>query len=87
MAGNGIKLRKKVLVNRPLGLHIRPATEIAKEANKFTSKVRIKVNGKTADATSVLDIMTLGATKDTMVELQAVGPDAGEALQRLLPLL
>ena len=43
----------------------------------------IAANGKTADAKSILTVLTLGATKGTSVTLTADGADEDDALAAL----
>lgn len=65
------------------GLHARPAAEFVKLASTFAAKV--VVNGK--DAKSLLGIMSLGLVKGAVVELQADGPDAEDAIGALASLI
>lgn len=65
------------------GLHARPAAEFVKMASTFAAKV--VVNGK--DAKSLLGIMSLGLVKGAVVELQADGPDAEDAIGALESLI
>jgi len=52
-----------VEITNESGLHARPATAFTQLAAKYASKVTIAANGKTADAKSILTVLTLGATK------------------------
>ncbi|MET3510096.1 dihydroxyacetone kinase phosphoryl donor subunit DhaM [Plantibacter flavus] len=65
------------------GLHARPAAEFVKLASTFAAKV--VVNGK--DAKSLLGIMSLGLVKGAVVDLQADGPDAQDAIGALASLI
>ena len=51
-----------VEITNESGLHARPATAFTQLAAKYASKVTIAANGKTADAKSILTVLTLGAT-------------------------
>ena len=51
-----------VEITNESGLHARPATAFTQLAAKFASKLTIAANGKTADAKSILTVLTLGAT-------------------------
>ena len=66
-----------VEITNESGLHARPATAFTQLAAKFTS------NSKTADAKSILTVLTLGATKGTSVTLTADGADEDDALATL----
>ena len=67
-----------VEITNESGLHARPATAFTQLAAKFASKLTIAANGKTADAKSILTVLTLGATKGT-----ADGTDEDDALAAL----
>lgn len=71
----------------PIGIHARPASQIAQEATKFQSKVEIKANSKSANARSIINIMALGIKKDTEIELVVDGPDEEAALTSLVDLM
>lgn len=71
----------------PIGIHARPASQIAQEASKFQSKVEIKANSKSANARSIINIMALGIKKDTEIELVVDGPDEETALSSLVDLM
>jgi phosphotransferase system HPr (HPr) family protein len=50
---------------------------------RFRSRVTVGVNGKTADAKSILAVLALGATGGTALRLSADGEDAPAALEAL----
>jgi len=64
-------------------LHARPAATFVKTAMRFRSRVSIGVNGRVADAKSILAVLALGATGGTMLSLSAEGEDAPAALDAL----
>ena len=68
-------------------LHARPAGALAVAAGRFTSAIRVTVDGRTADARSVLSVMGLGATTGQHVTVSAAGPDAAEAVAALVAIL
>ncbi len=69
-----------IIVNR-LGLHARAAAQLVKMAGEFQSKITISRldNGYSADAKSILNLLTLAASEGTKIELSAEGPDENEA--------
>ncbi|MGC5168489.1 dihydroxyacetone kinase phosphoryl donor subunit DhaM [Luteimicrobium sp. DT211] len=69
-------LRRTVTIRNALGLHARPAAELARTASGFDAEVT--VGG--VEAASVLELMGLGATGGQAVEVTAQGPEAAEAL-------
>ncbi len=58
-----------------LGIHARPAGQLAKEAKKFSSKCTISCNGKTVGADKLMMIMSLGVKKDMTVTISCEGAD------------
>jgi phosphocarrier protein HPr len=66
-----------------VALHARPAANFVKTAMRFRCRVMVGVNGKTADAKSILAVLALGATGGTQLSLSAEGEDADAALNAL----
>ena len=69
-----------IIVRNAEGLHARPATEISKEAIKYTSTVELEVNGNKYNAKSVLNIMSAGIKNSTQITIICEGIDEKEAL-------
>ncbi len=73
------------LIN-PMGIHSRPAALLVKAAGRFASKVRVTntTSGKgPVGANSMVGLLSLGASKDDTIRLEADGPDAAEAVDAL----
>jgi phosphocarrier protein HPr len=68
-------------------LHARPAGALAVAAAKFTSSVELTVGASRADAKSVLAVMGLGASSGQQVTVRATGPDAQQAVDRIIGIL
>ncbi len=73
----------EVALPQSVALHARPAATFVKTALRFRSRVMVGVNGKVADAKSILAVLALGATGGTMLRLSADGDDASAALDAL----
>ena len=69
-----------VTVLGELGLHARPAAKLARAARQFSSEVMLLLGEHEADATSILDILSLSAVKGSRVLIRCTGQDAGAAL-------
>lgn len=80
-------VRRQVVVLNPQGLHLRPASEIAKAANRFEAKIELVKQGERADAKSILAILTLAAVQGTELWIEAEGLDALSALDELAKLV
>jgi len=77
------KAQGQFTVTNELGLHFRAAAMVVRTLGDFDSQVTIS-NGQTAaDGRSVLDLMTLAATRGTTLDVTAVGGDAEKALEAL----
>lgn len=63
-----------------LGIHARPAGLLVKEAKKFQSKIMLEGNGKSAEATKLMAIMSMGIKKGCEITVTAEGPDEGAAI-------
>ena len=81
------KARCRVQIVNAYGLHVRPATRFVKQAQSFRSDVRVECQGTRVNGKSLLDMTGLAAECGTMLDLEAEGPDAGEALAALADLV
>lgn len=52
-------------------------------ARAFDSEIQLTANDRSADAKSIVGILSLSASQGTTLELRARGPDAASALQAL----
>lgn len=74
---------RTVTVTNRHGLHARPSVVIVNTVRKYDARVTVRGNGQYADAASILDLLSLGATQGTELVLSASGPQAEEALNAL----
>jgi phosphocarrier protein HPr len=70
-----------------VALHARPAGLFVRTAASFPCVVVVAANGKRANAKSILEVLGLGATGGTELELSATGERAAEAVERLAALV
>jgi phosphotransferase system HPr (HPr) family protein len=63
------EVARDVVINNELGLHARAAAQIARLAQNSTAAVWIKKGHEKADASSILDILTLGCENGTSVRI------------------
>jgi phosphotransferase system HPr (HPr) family protein len=66
-----------------VALHARPAAQFVRTAVGFSADIAIAVNGRQADAKSLLAVLALGAEAGTELRLTASGEDAPLALDAL----
>jgi phosphocarrier protein HPr len=78
--------RSAELVNQR-GLHARASAAFAREASKFNAKVTVRYDGMAASAASIMDLLMLGARVGQVIEIDAEGPEAREALEAVCDLV
>ena len=66
-----------------VALHARPAATFVRTALRFRSRMTVALDGKVADAKSILAVLSLGAVGGTVLRLSAEGEDAPDALAAL----
>ncbi len=79
--------RRRVRVNNPQGLHLRPGELFVRLASQFDSQIEVTCGDRRADGKSLIDLCTLGATQGMELEIEASGPDAEAALEALAELV
>lgn len=66
-----------------LGLHARAATKLVQLASQFSCDIVISRAGQSANAKSVMGVLLLCGSKGTKLDVEANGPQAEEAIQRI----
>lgn len=80
-------LTDTVTIINKLGLHARAAALFASTAARYSSQIKVGLNGKLVDAKSVMSLMLLAANQGTVITLQAEGQDQQEAMQAIIELI
>ena len=75
-------IRTVKIVNRQ-GLHARPSTRIVEIANRHKSSITLRVGDLTANAKSVLSLLSLAAPQGTELTIEAAGEDEAAAVAAL----
>ena len=75
---------KKVTVNNPTGLHLRPAGNLCKEAMKYKSMIKFQFRETTANAKSVLSVLGACVKSGDEITLICEGEDEQESLDALV---
>ena len=68
-------ISRKVKITNELGMHARPAAQIAQMAEEASQGVWISDGSNRVDASSIIDILTMCATKGTEVVIEVEGKD------------
>jgi phosphocarrier protein HPr len=76
-----------IVIRNSQGLHARPADMFARLARQFQSRVELVREERRVEASSIMDLLTLGAAQGTELILEAEGPDAEEAVEALTKLV
>lgn len=78
---------EKIKIINKTGLHARPATLFVDKAKKFKSEIFIEKNGKSVNAKSLINVLSLGVEQGQEIILKINGPDEVEALEELKKLI
>jgi phosphocarrier protein len=73
----------KYIITDKIGIHARPAGVLAKTAKNFESTITISSNGKTADATKLMAVMSLGIKNGDEITVTVNGKDETEATKKI----
>ena len=79
-----MKLKQKVKVKNPLGLHTRPAASIVKILQPKKSSVFFIYRNERVNARSIMSVLMLAAQKNTQIEIEVEGIDAEETMKLLV---
>jgi phosphocarrier protein HPr len=78
-----IKVLRKIEIKNKLGLHARAAALLVQTANRFSAQISLSKDGQTADARSIMGVLTLAATQGSKIQVEAVGDDAEQAVKAI----
>ncbi len=70
------------IINK-LGLHARAAALFVKTASRFQSEIFISKGHNRVNGKSIMGILMLAAALGSRIKIEAVGPDAAAALEKL----
>jgi len=74
---------RQIIIMNELGLHARPAAEFVRRANGFRSEIWILTEHERFSALSLIDVMRANLNQGAVATLEAIGPDALEAVECL----
>ncbi|MDA9210781.1 HPr family phosphocarrier protein [Methylophilaceae bacterium] len=67
------------IINK-LGLHARASSKLTKLACTFKSEIFLTKDKNKVNAKSIMEVLMLAASKNTIISLEANGPDEKEAI-------
>ena len=76
-------IAKNLQVLNKLGLHARAAAKVVFIANKFVSDITLVKDNKQADARSIMKILMLSASKDSIINITIEGNDEIQAMNSI----
>jgi phosphocarrier protein HPr len=76
-------VQQEVIVGNTFGIHARPASLIAQLSAKFKADIRLEKDGVSANAASIMNVMTLAAAYQSKLVIKAQGPEEKEAVEAL----
>ena len=77
-------ITQEITLKNEEGLHARPATEIAKNASKYSCDIKLGVRGTEYNAKSVIHIMAAGIKNNTQIKIICDGVDEKQAITEIL---
>ena len=81
------ELSRRVIIANDLGLHARSASKIVKLVQNAKFNVWIIKDKKKADASSIIDILTLAGPKGSTITVKVDDPSDLEILNNLVQLI
>ena len=79
--------RQEITIVNEQGLHARPAAEFVCAAKAFRSHIWLIKGGERFSAASILDVLIANLNYGETAVIEAEGPDAEEAVERLVELV
>jgi phosphocarrier protein len=76
-------ITRDLQVLNKLGLHARAAAKLVFIANKFVSDITLVKDDKQADARSIMKILMLSASKDSIINITVEGNDEIQAMNSI----
>jgi len=80
---DSLTVSREIRITNELGLHARPAAEFVRRANAFRSDIWLVTAAGRFSALSLIDVMRANLNCGAVAILEAIGPDASEAVERL----
>jgi len=86
-AETGATLHDQLTIANSRGLHARASARFVKCAEQFDAMVLVTKDGQTVPGTSIMGLMMLGAQTGSIIDVEASGNQALEALEALKTLV
>ena len=80
-------ISKEIEIKAPHGLHLRVAAQIVQVHKDSKTKIVFLKDGQKADASSILELLLLGAGENSKIQVTADGEDEQKAIQDVSEIL
>lgn len=80
-------VEKNVTIVNKTGLHARPANGLVNLVKKYRSRISLIRDNKTANAKSIINVLTLDLNQGSQVLVRTEGEDEAEALDAVVTYL
>lgn len=77
----------EIVISNKLGLHARAAAKLVQLSSQFDSNILLEKNGEEADAKSIMEVLMLAGTKDSLLRIVVEGTDEDVALEEVRRLI
>src|SRR5262249_13950362 len=85
-SGISVLVRQEIMIVNELGLHARAAAEFVQAAKEFRSQIWLVKGEERFSVASIIDVLTANLYRGDTATIEAEGPDAEEAVKRLVEL-
>jgi phosphocarrier protein HPr len=82
-----IEAKIELTIANKRGLHARASAKFVKMAETFKAQISVSKDGESVNATSIMGLMMLGASLNTVITISAKGQDAAPAIEALAQLV
>ena len=80
-------INREIEIRAPHGLHLRVAAKIVQANKDPKTKIIFLKDGQTADASSILELLLLGAGENSKVHVTVEGENEHETIQHVSEIL
>ena len=74
--------RSITIINK-LGMHARAAARFVQTASRFDCDINVTRNGRTINGKSIMGVMMLAASKDSVIDISTSGKDELAAMEEI----
>ena len=82
-----MKIDKILTIINERGLHARDAAKFTETIAPFSCTINVSKDNETVSGHSIMGLMMLAASKDTVIQIDATGTDAEKAIQKIIELV